>query len=164
MKRFLVLTCALFLCLALVGCGVNRREGVVNSVITKLDEAANKVAAIKAKTTEAVNKAEQDKAAIDFTDALKAVSELREVGKQMREEKRDADEIKDRITPEELQRLAEKIKVPLNKALDRLKVETKELNEVLALAEKTPNYKKDVDDLRTKIREAEGEFETLTRR
>lgn len=161
MNRLAVSGSALVLCLCIVGCGSNAREGVVATSIAKLEDAASKLSLIKEKVNEAVKTAEKDNVPVDFSEALAKVSELKVVGRELQAEKRAADDIKEPSTAEEQKRLKERFQTKLNDVIVRLNTEKKELNEALTAAEKS--YKEAVEDLKVKIREAEGEFEVLTR-
>lgn len=162
MKRLLALGCALTICMIAAGCGSNRREGVVATTINKLTDAASKVQTIREKVESAIKDADEKKIRIDaFPDAIKEADALRNVGKELQEEKREAEKIKEPATAEEQKQLAEQYRQRLNDAFDRLTTEKKKLNDVLNAAEQ--NHKEAVTELRSKIRAAEGEFEALIR-
>lgn len=163
MKRFLALSVALALLCTVVGCGTDRRSGIVATTVTKLNDAALKVNQIKESVEKAVETAKNDKEnkAIDFKEANEAIAKLKTVGVEMQAEKRDANEIKEALTEEEGKRLKTDYQNPLNEALKKLTKATQELNATLIEAERT--HKEEVAALRTKLREAEGEFGAIMR-
>ncbi|MBI3407142.1 MAG: hypothetical protein HY040_02145 [Planctomycetes bacterium] len=162
MKRLVALGCALATCMIVAGCGSNRREGVVATTLNKLTDAASKVQTIREKVETALKDADEKKIHIDsFPEAIKEADALGKVGKELQDEKREAEKFKEPATAEEQKQLAEQYRQRLNDAFDRLTSEKKKLNEVLIAAEQ--NHKEAVAELRTKIRAAEGEFEALIR-
>src|SRR5262245_37769332 len=147
MKRFVALGCALAIGMIVAGCSSNRREGVVVTTINKLSDAASKVQTIREKVETTIKDADEKKIRIDsFPEAIKETDALRNVGKELQEEKREAEKIKEVATPEEQKQLAEQYRQRLNEVFDRLTTEKKKLNEVLDAAEQ--NHKEAVTELR----------------
>ncbi|MCI0381260.1 MAG: hypothetical protein L0215_27055 [Gemmataceae bacterium] len=161
MQRF----CGLFLLgglmLVMAGCGGNSREGHLSTAIEHMNNAATQISGIKDKINEAVKKAEKEKAVPDFKEAVKAVDELKIIGKQMQKLDRDIEEVNIGVTDEERKDLADRYKDKLQSAVTSLYDSKKQLNETIHNVEKT--YKEALKDLRTKLNEAEGEFEVLAR-
>ncbi|MCI0742345.1 MAG: hypothetical protein L0Y72_25215 [Gemmataceae bacterium] len=161
MHRF----CGLLLlsCLTVVsaGCGGDSREGHLSTAIEHMNNAATQISGIRDKIDEAVKKAEKDKGVPDFKEAVKAVEELKIIGKQMQKLDRDIEEVNTGITDEERKVLADRYKDNLQSAVTSLYDSKKLLNETLYNVEKS--YKEALKDLRTKLNEAEGEFEVLAR-
>ncbi len=119
MKRLLVMTIALGMCVSLVGCGSDPREGLVAATIQEVEAAATKVSNIRNKIDDAVKKTETGKTP-DFKEALLEIDGLKKIAKLMQELKVKADALKDKTTEEERKELTDKNRLPLNKANERV--------------------------------------------
>jgi predicted ribosome quality control (RQC) complex YloA/Tae2 family protein len=157
MNRFLTLTGVLLLCVPLVGCTSDPREGLVDNTVRNLDSAASKVASIKSRIEEALKKTETGKTP-DFKEAILEVDALKKIAKEMQELKMKSDALKDKTTEEERKELASKFQAPLNSAIERIAKYRKELSDTMA------QHKDVLKEVQTKLAEAEGEFEAIARR
>src|ERR1022692_2695668 len=155
MKRLLVSSLALGMCLALVGCGSDPREGLVNGTVEKLQNAATKVANINKKIEEAVKKTESGKTP-DFKEAILEVESLKNLAKEMQRLKTETEALKEKTPEEEQRALRDKIRGPLNDAIERLSKAKKDLNDTLVAVDK--DHKDALKPVREKLTEAEGEF------
>ena len=160
MKRLLVLTIALGMCVTLAGCGTDPREGLVAATIQDVEAAATKVTSIRTKIDDAVKKTEPGKA-LDFKEALVEVDGLKKIAKLMQELKAQADVLKDKTTDEERKDLTEKNRVPLNKANERVADARAKLSKTMADVE--AQHKDALKTVREKLIEADAEFEAISR-
>ena len=160
MNRLLVLTVALGMCVTMVGCGSDPREGLVAATIQEVEAAATKVANIRTKIDDAVKKTETGKVP-DFKEVLVEVDGLKKIAKLMQELKAKADVLKDKTTDEERKDLTEKNRVPLNKANERVAEARAKLNETMAAVE--AQHKDALKTVREKLIEADAEFEAISR-
>jgi hypothetical protein len=164
MKRFLVLLSALFICGMLTGCPSDPRGDAVSSVVDLMNSAAQDVGGITKEVDKAIEKSKKDNAALDLSDAIKAAKSLEEKGKALQKVKTEQ---VDRVKPandDEKAEFANQFKVRINNALTDLVKSKSALNDALKRAEDVAgDAKVQVDELRVKIREAEGPFEALAR-
>ena len=162
MKRILSLTAAVLMTAGLAGCGGDERKDVVQGVLSMMDQAASDVANIRKRVDEAVDKSKKDNAPLDFTEAAKAAETLRkETGPFAQKRKAEVEAIRGKLDADAKQAFAEEFKGKVNETFKRLVTEKNKLNEALEKADQIDKQK--TDDLRAKIREAEGPFESLAR-
>lgn len=160
MKRVLVLVSVLGLCVSVVGCGSDPREGLVAATVNDLGNAATKVANIKAKIEDAVKKTEAGKTP-DFKEAILEVDALKKIAKEMQELKMKTESLKDKTTEEERKALADQYREQVANVVERLSKTRKELIEAIASVES--QHKDAFKPVRDKLVEAEGEFEAISR-
>jgi hypothetical protein len=164
MKRFLVLLGTSLFGLALTGCASDPRGDAVTTVVNLMQGAATDVGTITKEVDKAVKKQKDENAAFDLNDAIKAAKKLEERGKEIQKAKTDQVDRLKPATDDEKVALAERFKSRLNDAFAELVKAKTDLNKALARAEELgADAKEKVDDLRTKIREAEGPFDALNR-
>ena len=161
MNRILVLLGTSLFCVILTGCGGDPRGDTVGAVVGLMNGAAGDVKSITTAVDKAIDKHKKENVPLELTDAIAAAKLLAETGKKLQEIKTNQiDHIKP-ATEEEKVELADKYKGRINTAVGDLVKEKKELNNALQRAEAIDKDK--VEELRTKIREAEGPFEALAR-
>jgi hypothetical protein len=164
MKRFLVFLGTSLFGLALTGCASDPRGDAVSGVVGLMETAATEVGTITSEVNKAVKKQKDENVAFDLNDAIKATKKLEERGKAVQKIKTEQVDRLKVATDDEKVALAEKFKIPLNNAFANLVKAKAELNQALTKAEELgADAKEKVDDLRTKIREAEGPFDALNR-
>jgi hypothetical protein len=161
MNRILVLLGTSLFCVILTGCGGDPRGDTVGAVVGLMNGAAGDVKSITTAVDKAIDKHKKENVPLELTDAIAAAKLLAETGKKLQEIKTNQiDHIKP-ATEEEKVELADKFKQRINTAVGDLVKEKTELNKSLQRAEAIDKDK--VEELRTKIREAEGPFEALAR-
>lgn len=144
-----------------MGCGSGAREDVIDTTLSTLNNVATKVGSINDEITKAVKEADKKKTTPDFKTALEMVAELKESSKKLLESKNRAESIKGTLSEEERKELSSRFKSRLNQALEDMANKQVELNKTLKSVE--AQHKDAVKELRAKLREAEGEFEVLSR-
>jgi hypothetical protein len=161
MKRTLVLLGTSLLCVMLAGCDADPRSDAVKGVVSLMNNAAGDVNSITKAVTDAIDKHKKENTPLELTDAIAAAKLLAVRGKELQDFKvARIDQIKP-ATEEEKVDLAEKYRSGINTAVTALVKAKTELNTSLLAAEAIDKDK--VEELRTKIREAEGPFEALAR-
>lgn len=161
MNRILVLLGTSLFCVILTGCGGDPRGDTVGAVVGLMNGAAGDVKSITTAVDNAIDKHKKENVPLELTDAIDKAKGLAETGKKLQEIKTNQiDHIKP-ATEEEKVELADKYKQRINTAVGDLVKEKTELNKALQRAEAIDKDK--VEELRTKIREAEGPFEALAR-
>jgi hypothetical protein len=165
MKRSLVLLGTLVLCGSLAGCATDPRDDAINSIVQLMNDSASEVTSISKKVQEAVDKHQKENVPLDFSEAIKATKNLEKFGKEAQDRKaKIIDLIKTPETDEQKKDYAERFAGPINGAFSSLVKAKTTLNETLTKAEAiSEDAKAKVQELRTKIREAEGPFETIAR-
>jgi hypothetical protein len=160
MKRLLVLLGSVLFCGILAGCSSDQGEAI-NQVESLMRSAAGNIGGIKTAVQEAIEKHQKEKKALDFTKAIKAAGDLEATGKKANELK--VKQIQGYKAPDDdaKKKLAEEYKSRILSAFTDLIEEKKKLEEVLQKAESIDKDK--VDDLRSKIRQAEAPFDALNR-
>ena len=161
MKRILVPLSTMLVCAILSGCSGDPRSDAVGAVVGLMNGAAGDVKSITTAVDKAVDKHKKENVPLELTDAIAAAKGLAETGKKLQEIKTNQiDHIKP-ATEEEKVELAEKYRSSINSAVTALVKAKTDLNKALQAAEAIDKDK--VEELRTKIREAEGPFEALAR-
>jgi hypothetical protein len=161
MKRILVLGGA-FLFLSMVsGCSSDPQSDAIEGIDQLMGAASGDIGNIGSEVEKALKKHDKEKAPLDLTEAGKMANKLKETGEKLQQLKvKQIDKVKVADT-EEKDELARKYKTRITTAFTELLDAKKKLNEKLLQAE---NIDKDkVEELRTKIREAEGPFEAMAR-
>lgn len=158
MGRTLWLGCAAGMCLGLIGCGSDRRETLVSVAVKQMNDAAGNMASVRSSVEkwekEPKEKAKYLKLAGDAADRLK------KNGQAFQEIKQQADNL-EALTQQEKEEQAKNFKKNLRGALDAVTKEMNALNQTMARAEKMD--KAGISDLREKLRQAQSEFEVLSR-
>jgi hypothetical protein len=161
MKRFLALAGAMLVCVGLSGCAGDPRADAINGVLELMRAATTDIKNIKDEVKKVVDKHEKEKAPLDFTEAMKMCERLDRTGEQAQKLKvRSVDLVKP-ADEDEKKALADDYKGKINVAFTDLVKAKTELNAELQKAQAIDPDK--TDELRSKIREAEGRFETLAR-
>ncbi len=161
MKRSALLLGAFWFCFILSGCSSDAQGDAVGNVVQLMQGAAGDIELVTREVDSAVNKFQKDKTPLDLGEAIKMTKKLEETGKKAQEAKvKQIDRVKVADT-EEKDELAAKFKGRINDAFSALMKAKKNLGEALQKAEAIDRDK--TEELRTKIREAEGPFETLAR-
>lgn len=166
MMRLVMIVGTLALCFVLTGCGSDTHEGLIKDTIQAMDTAGSEVTAIKTKVADAVQKFEKNEStSLDFADAMKATEKLKKVGEEFQKIKRRIEMVRGTITDDQKKKYAEDTKLRLNDAFKSLLTSREQLRKSLEQAEALNNgqFKTKVADLRKKIIEAEGPFESLAR-
>ncbi len=160
MKRMLVLCGAVALCGLFAGCASHPQDEAIGAVISRMTEAAGDITNIAEQVDKAVDRHNKDKKPLDLTEADKMTEKLKDTAKKAQELKvKQIEQVK--VGEEERAELVSKYKTPINNAFKGLLEAKTKLNTALQKAEPIDHDK--VEELRTKIREAEGPFETLAR-
>ncbi len=166
MKRSLVFGITFFLCLALVGCGSDSKEGLIADTVRLIDLAATEVGNIKTKVKEATDKSNDTRKKLDLADAMSAAKKLKETGEVANQINKRIEKVRQKpISAEDKKANADNERERLNTAFANLHTKRQELRVELAKAEglDVPNAKDEVQKLRDKIRDAESPFESLQR-
>jgi fumarylacetoacetate (FAA) hydrolase family protein len=161
MKRILVLLSTSLFCVILTGCSSDPRGDAIKGVVNLMNGAAGDVKSITTAVDSAVEKHKKENTPLDLSEAITAAKGLAARGKELQEIKVSQIDHFKPATEDEKAELAEKYRVRINTAVVDLVKEKTELNKVLQKAEAIDKDK--VEELRTKIREAEGPFEALAR-
>lgn len=158
MGRTLWLSCAACMCLVLVGCGSDQRETLVSEAVKQMNEASGNMVSIR----QSVEKWEKEPK--EKTKYLKAAGEaaerLKKNGQSFQFIKQQAEKL-EALTQQEKDDLAKSFSKNLRGALDSVAKEMTALNATMARVEKTD--KTSISDLREKLRQAQSEFEVLSR-
>ena len=164
MKRALVLLGTLCLCVVIPGCSGDPREEAINSVVNLMNTSAGAIKDITAEVKAATDKTVKNKAAFDLEEATKATKKLQKIGEEAQKIKVNRVDVAPAASEDEKKEFANRHRNAINSAYKLLLEEKKALNDELTKAEAIDaDAKKKVEELRTKIREAEGPFETLAR-
>jgi hypothetical protein len=161
MKRIAVLLGIFTLSGLLVGCGNDSRDYLVTQTVGLMKEASSATTGITDSVTKAVKKAEGDKNKLDLTEAAKATEPLKETGKKLQEMKQRTENLRNNITDAEREQNAEDHRGKIVAALTELTEAKDALQKALKGADDL--NKKKTEELRVKIREAEGPFEAVAR-
>lgn len=160
MTRLLVLCGAVACCGLLSGCTSDPKGDAVGNVVARMGDAVNDINNIKDEINKAVAKSEKDKQPLDLTEAGKMTEKLKETGKKAQEIKvKQIEQVK--VSASEQSELDNRFQTQIRNAFSDLQKAHTELEKALQKAETIDRDK--VEDLRTKIREARGPFETLAR-
>jgi hypothetical protein len=160
MKRILPLYAAFLTCGMLTGCGSDTYEGLISETIQHIKLAGTDVGNIKSRVKEATDRVQEGKK-LDLSDAIAATKQLKIDGEKTQDIKRRIELIKANVTDDVRKANAEAFKDELNKVFSSLLKQREELREALAVAERIDAQK--TAELRSKIVEAEGPFEALSR-
>jgi hypothetical protein len=161
------------------GCGSDRREAPINSVITAINLSSENLkningylkSAEKLKSQfdeaqkgddDAAKKQAKDEYDRKVAEVVTSVEELKKQATKLLEEMRRAEKNPLATTPEEKQELAKKYRRQVADALEGLSKERADLARTWTQVEKTLD-EKTFKDLDLKFRQAEGEFENLSR-
>ena len=164
-KQFLWLFGTLLLCGVLSGCAGDPREDAIQAIIGRMSDAASEIGGITDEVNKAVKAHVEKKEPLDFEGAIAAAKKLQKTGEETQQT------VKVRLVDqagatndEQKKEFAERYRGRINQAYSELLSKKKELNDALQKAEAIDaDARKKVEELRAKIREAEGPFETLAR-
>ena len=160
MKRLAWLSGVFFLCAFFVGCASDAYSGKISDTILKIEGAASEIDLIRAKVDDAVKRADAGEA-FDLKEAIEQTKKLQDTAKATQKLKGEIEAVKAKITDEDRQKNADEFRSKLNDAFTTLLKRRDELRKSLEAAEK--HGKGTVKELRDKITEAEGPFESLAR-
>jgi hypothetical protein len=164
MKRFLVMLGTTFFCGVLSGCSTDPREDAINGVIARMRDAAVDVNSIDDEVKKAVEKHQKEKVPLDLTEAGKMAAKLEKTGEAVQDIKvKRVDQAKP-ADDDDKAAFASRFKGQINTAMTSLVKNKTTLNETLDKTEKlSDDAKTKVEELRTKIRKADGPFQALNR-
>jgi hypothetical protein len=164
MKRTLVLLGTLTFCGLLSGCAGDPRDSAIDSVVQLMRAASGDVEGIKKEVNKAIEKQKKDNRPLDLSEAIKSTKNLEQTGKNLQELKaRRVDTIKPADEDEKAE-LASRKRTLINGAFADLVKAKMDLNEALQQAAAiNDDAREKVDELRSKIREAEAPFESIAR-
>jgi len=163
MKRLLVTLGTILFCSALSGCSGDPQSVAIANVIDKMREASGDIGSIAKEVETALKKQEKENKSLDLSAAITATTKLESTGKNLQKIKVEHINNLKPIDDDKKQELAKDFKQRINNAFTELVKEKANLNEQLQKASVNPENREKVEELRTKIREAEGPFETLAR-
>ncbi|MBM4067909.1 MAG: hypothetical protein FJ271_03055 [Planctomycetes bacterium] len=158
MGRTMWLGCAAGMCLGLIGCSSDTRETLVSVAVKQMNDAASNMASIR-QSVEKWEKEPKEKAKY-LKLAGDAAERLKKNGQAFQEIKQQADKL-DVLTQQEKEEQAKTFEKSLRGALTTVTKEMAALNQTMARAEKVD--KTGISDLREKLRQAQSEFEVLSR-
>ncbi len=163
-QAVLSITMFLFLAIFLVGCGErNPHEDTMNEIISKLNDAYGKYAALKTKIESAMkNKEKGEKLKTkDLKEAINAAKELSKLSQPFADLRVKAESIK-KLSPEEQTKLLQKFEGQLNDNINQLNKAEDELAVVLQEA-KLRTESSAMEVLEDEIRKAKENLAVLTR-
>ena len=148
--------------LGLVGCGSDPREALISSTIEYLNAAANDITRIKDHVDEAVKKQENKKpSAKELKEAIGEVDGLKELTKKMQIAKQKIESVAGSTTAEQRESLRQQFQQKLSSAMAGIEEQRLALEKSIVAAEELD--KESVQELRSKLTEAEGSFVMLAR-
>ncbi len=155
--------CIMFIALlGLVGCGSDPREALISSTIEYLNAAANDISRIRGNVDEAVKKQENKKpSAKELKEAVGKVDGLKELTKNLQIAKQKIESVAGSTTAGQREALRQQFQQKLSSAMARIEEERLALEKSIVAAEELD--KDSVQELRSKLTEAEGSFVMLAR-
>jgi len=163
-RQLLFVAGVLAFCGLVPGCAGDPREDAIQNIVARMNDAATEISGIKDEVKKAVDKHQKNKEPLDFEGAIEAAKKLQKTGEEMQKLKVTRVDQAGASTDEEKKEFAERHRGRINNAYSDLLKAKKDLNDELQKAEAIDaDARKKVEELRTKIREAEGPFETLAR-
>jgi len=164
MKRMLVLAGTVMFCGLFSGCSGDPREDAITGVVNLMNAAVGDVNGVKKEVNKAVEKSKKENAPLDLGEAIKLTKGLEDTGKKLHEYKaRRVDTIKAADETEQKE-LADRKRGMIQNAFNELVKAKTDLNQALQEAAGIgDDAREKVDELRSKIREAEAPFETIAR-
>jgi hypothetical protein len=164
MKRLLAVWGVILPSLFIVGCETDYRTGMISEAAGMIDICAAKVDTIREKVAAAVAVSESKKTMIDLSDAIEALSALKEAGKEAQKLKKTVDLVRHEVSEDDRKRYAEKERVMLSNACQNFLTKRNELNKELERAESINKENRvPVAEFRRKLVAAESEFEAIAR-
>jgi hypothetical protein len=175
MRKLCVLLCTIvgFAC---IGCGTDHNEALISQTISTLRDTTRTIEQVKSIVGDAVTSAKKDNKPLpmdQLENAKTKVADLKGWAKQLQRYKALADSRKETIPPEKRKEYAALHKDALQSALVDIDKAQKELETALNEADAVANATADADDragqkklaeLREALKEAQHEFEVLTKR
>jgi uncharacterized lipoprotein YehR (DUF1307 family) len=158
MKMLWILAAAL--ALALTGCGGDERERLINRAIDQLTNAQTHMAAIKDSVLKWEKEKKQQEKLRLLQSAKDAAKAFRKTAKEFQKIKQEADKL-DASTPEDRKTYVEKFRERFAQAIENVDKERLALNAAIARAEKTA--KGQLAELKSSLRDAQGDFESLAK-
>jgi hypothetical protein len=168
MKRALVLASACVFLVGLSGCSNDPRDAEIKRMVAHLGEAADDVKSVADAIKEAVKKSKADPEKKNLTEnelkpAFEAIDRFKVLGEKFKAVKSKIDSFVDLPTEEQKKGYIRENKADLERGLDRLDTEQRNLEVVLESA--TPDIDRNaMVALRKKLREAEEVFLSLGQR
>jgi hypothetical protein len=170
MRKLYALLGALLMC-AVVGCGEDTNEKIIADTVSILDGTRSDIEQITKTIGDAVSQAKKDGKPLDLTKIEKATQEtaaFKKKAEALQRYKAETDVIKDVVTPQQREEFAKKYKSQFQEKLQRLDEAQKSLEAALRDAEtvaaSNAESKDAVGKLRDALKEAQNEFEVLTKR
>lgn len=164
MKRTVVLSAFFILVASLTGCSTNPVDETMSKILTQVQEANNKLGAIRAELDKAAKKAEGKKITLeDLKETFKKGEELRKVGQELMALKTAADLEKSKVDAEKRQAVQEKYGQRLADSIKRLSRQQEQLQESLSRVRAQVDNKKTAEKLDEAMLFSIQEFEALTR-
>jgi hypothetical protein len=161
MKRFLVLLGIPLLCTMLSGCSSDPQGDAVRDVVQKMQAAAADIGGIESAVKKALEKHENERTPLDFTEAIKVTKNLEKTGNDFQQLKVKSFLNLPPLTDEQKANLEEQVRPSINNAFSELIKSKTALTETLKKAEAVDREK--TEELRAKIHEAEAPFTTVAR-
>jgi chromosome segregation ATPase len=162
----------LVLLFASVGCGSDTQEVLISKTISELDQAGNLITQIRDELDKAKKEAEPDKTRYanspevykHLKKAEDLAGELKVRGDELSKVRQQIDILKEPVTPEQQAEYAKKVRGKLSGALDTLVNSKNELQKIIQQIESVGREARDaLKPIQTKLREADGQFESLNR-
>lgn len=165
MKRLAGLLAVLVGCGLLTGCGNESRTDLITDTVKMMNDAAVQMGSVTKQVNVAVEKAKKEGTGkqLDLSAAIKATETLRKTGDNAQKIKARLEAQRESITEKERESLHqnEDLIRDVNNAYGQLVKEKRDLEK--ALTEAAAINRRATDQLRDKIREAVGPFESLAR-
>jgi pyruvate/2-oxoacid:ferredoxin oxidoreductase beta subunit len=162
MKKGLVLAAAWML-FFLSGCGSDQRETLANHALTMLDDTNTKIVAVRERIEDAMKKMDKG---LNLQDAMRACEELKRKGKELQNTYNAIHALRDPVPEEERKQYVERLRERIQSGILKLNDETLLLNSKFRELQETaqdPTSKAAVEELEKKLKEAQGEYDSLAR-
>lgn len=156
----------------LIGCGSDMHEILINKTLGELDNAGTKTRSIQEELVKAQKAADGNQSKYrDSPEVIKAIQnaeefadQLKKVGLELAKVKQNIDIVKEPITPEQQAENSKKYRDKLRGAVESLVAARTDLQTTIDQIESAGKDAKDtLMPLQVKLREANGQFESLVR-
>jgi hypothetical protein len=156
--------------LGVVGCGSDEQEVRVKQTLDTIDEVTNNLSQVRKYTREAITASEKTDGKITETSqpiarAITSAEELRKLGEKLQRLKELTDRLKDKTSASYSEELTKTFRPRLEEKVLALEKEQRELDVVLAEAERKAGGggKGIIGKLREKLKEGRDAFEVVTK-
>jgi hypothetical protein len=168
MRKLYVLFGTLLVC-AVAGCSEDLNEELVKNTVQILDNTTSDLEQVTKTLNSAVTEAKSSNKPLDIAKIARANQEaggLKNKARELQDRKARMDVRKDNVTTAEREDYAAKFKPAMAKALQRLDAAEKNLDVALREADAVADNdgKSSLEKLRDTLKEAQNEFEVLTKR